>query len=157
MGNPFDTINRSFKQLNLTPGERAFVKLLEGWLFTAIGAGAAIGYQMLMSGSVDYTKIAQAAGGAALLTLLLSVKKYLSSQTDLPLPEATIAAEATNVAIAKVEQALPSATVSQVINPPVVSSLQPPYNITDQPTMNTLPNLTAIKQQFAQPTPVNPS
>jgi hypothetical protein len=82
----FQVFARSWKGLNLSPGERAAMKLVEGWLLTALGAGAAIAYQQLTAGVADYRLILPAAGGAALLTLLLSVKKYLAAQTDVPLP-----------------------------------------------------------------------
>jgi hypothetical protein len=87
----FQVFARSWKGLNLSPGERTFVKLVEGWGFTAVGAGGAIAFQQLTSGTTDYHQILPAAGGAALLTVVLSVKKYLASQTDLPLPAPSLA------------------------------------------------------------------
>jgi hypothetical protein len=87
----FQVFARSWKGLNLSPGERTFVKLVEGWGFTAVGAGGAIAFQQLTSGATDYHQILPAAGGAALLTVVLSVKKYLASQTDVPLPAPSLA------------------------------------------------------------------
>src|SRR2546423_8245429 len=98
---------RSWKGLNLSPGERAFVKLAEGWLVTAIATGIAIAYQMLATGSHDYKQILTAAGGAAGLTLLLSVKKYNPPQSDLPLPVASLATQAVALGMAKLQQVLP--------------------------------------------------
>jgi hypothetical protein len=87
----FQVFARSWKGLNLSPGERTFVKLVEGWGFTAVGAGGAIAFQQLTSGATDYRQILPAAGGAALLTVVLSVKKYLASQTDVPLSAPSLA------------------------------------------------------------------
>ena len=101
--------SRTFKGLNLSPGERAFVKLVEGWLFTAVATGAAIAYQLLATGSHDYNNIGLVAGGAAGLTVLNSFKKYMSSQSDLPLTTASLATQATDVAIAEVQKVAPQA------------------------------------------------
>ena len=96
----FQVFARSWKGLNLSPGERAFMKLFEGWTITAIGAGGAIAYQQLATGSHDYQYIAIAAGGAAGITLYNCVKKFLSSQTDLPLSAPSLATQETSPKVA---------------------------------------------------------
>ncbi len=117
------TLSRAWQGLNLTPGERAFLKLAEGWLITALGAGSAIAYQLLMSGSADYAFILRAAGGAALLALCMAIKKYLAAQTDLPLPEKVVAETSVDTAINQVEkvaQSTPPITPAVVTQPQFV-------------------------------------
>lgn len=97
-------LSRAWQGLNLTPGERAFLKLLEGWIFTAVGTGVAIAYQMLATGNQDFQKITLVAGGAAGLTVLNALKKYLAAQTDLPLPEKVVAQTTVDAAINQVEK-----------------------------------------------------
>lgn len=109
---------RSFKGLNLTPGERAFMKLSEGWLATAIGTGGAVGYQLLVTGSHDYTRIGLVAGGAASLSLFNAIKKYLAAQTDLPLPEKIVAQTAVDAAINQVQKIVPLAQPQLQFVPP---------------------------------------
>jgi len=134
--NFFNVFARSWQGLNLSPGERAFVKLAEGWVITALLAGAAIVYQLLMSGNADYAFILRASGGAALLSLLLAFKKYLSAQSDLPLPVASLATQATNVAIMEAEKIVPQTQpVAQVPLPAAVAATQSP----PQPTPWTQP------------------
>lgn len=146
---------RSFKGLNLSPGERAFVKLVEGWLFTALATGVAIAYQLLATGSHDYSKIALVAGGAAGLTVLNSFKKYLAAQTDLPLTTASLATQATDLAIAEVQKVAPAAPAvnvpqfttpvpqpAQFVQPPTASVPQFSYTAT-----NTYPTLPTVAGQ----------
>jgi hypothetical protein len=108
---------RSWQGLNLSPGERAFVKLAEGWLITALLAGSAIVYQLLMSGNADYAFILRSAGGAALLSALLAFKKYLAAQSDLPLPTASLATQATDVAIMEAQKIVPQPQPAQAPQP----------------------------------------
>jgi hypothetical protein len=114
----FQVFARSWKGLNLSPGERTFVKLVEGWGFTAVGAGGAIAFQQLTSGTTDYHQILPAAGGAALLTVVLSVKKYLASQTDVPLTAPSLAG--------------PPVEMPAPVQPPAPKTLIPSYEFTTQ-------------------------
>jgi hypothetical protein len=111
---------RSWQGLNLSPGERAFVKLAEGWLITALLAGSAIAYQLLMSGNADYVFILRSAGGAALLTVLLALKKYLAAQSDLPLPAASLATQATTLAIMEAQKIAPQPPAQQKAPQPIL-------------------------------------
>src|SRR5215467_8376729 len=85
--------SRAARNLNLTPGERAFLKLLKGWFYTAIAAGIAIGVQYVYSNQViDWQKLGYLIGGAVLVSLLTALEKYFTAQGDAPL---AIAAEVT--------------------------------------------------------------
>jgi hypothetical protein len=87
----FNVFARSWKGLNLSPGERALMKFSEGILITAVGAGVAVAYQQLATGSIDISKIGLVAGGAAGLTVFNTIKKYTASQSDVPLPAPSLA------------------------------------------------------------------
>jgi len=90
----FQVFSRSFKGLNLSPGERAAMKLIEGWLLTAVGAGVGLVYQQLAVGRTDPRVIVPPAIGAAVLSVALSVKKFYAAQSDLPLPAPSLATRA---------------------------------------------------------------
>jgi hypothetical protein len=78
--------SRAAHNLNLTPGERAFLKLLKGWLYTAIAAAIAIGVQYVYSNQViDWQKLSYLIGGAILLSFLTALEKYFTAQGDAPL------------------------------------------------------------------------
>lgn len=87
----FHVFARSWQGLNLSPGERAFMKLSGGILFTGVGAGALISIQLLATGNHNFGYIGLAAGGAAAKTLWDTVKKYQAAQTDVPLPAPSLA------------------------------------------------------------------
>jgi hypothetical protein len=142
-----NVFTRSFQGLNLTPGERALVKLVEGWIFTALATGIAIAYQLLATGSHNYNQIALVAGGAAGLTVLNSWKKFLAAQTDLPLATASLATQATDVAIAEVQKVAPQAqqAAAQVQVP------QFQFTNTPQPTNTTFVQPLSVTAQ--QPFP----
>jgi hypothetical protein len=156
----FQVFARSFKGLNLSPGERALMKLIEGWLITALLAGSAIAYQLLMSGSADYVFIARSAGGAALLALLLAFKKYLAAQSDLPLSVASLAGQAADVALMEVKKFVPwpgeqpadtpaPQFTTPVPQPPYQAQAQfaPPMNPMYSPTNSGMVTLSAPAQQ----------
>lgn len=108
---------RAANQLNLTPAERALLRLIKTWLMTAISAGVIAGAQYLFANQqVDFVKLAYATGGALLLSFLMSAEKYYSAVGDLPL------AVATGAVMSKVEQALPQEPAAQVTP---VASVQP--------------------------------
>jgi hypothetical protein len=87
----FQVFSRSWQGLNLSPGERAAMKLVGGVLFTGVGAGALVAIQLIATGNHDFQYIGIAAGGAAAKTLWDTVGKYKSAQTDLPLPAPSLA------------------------------------------------------------------
>jgi hypothetical protein len=133
----FHVFARSWKGLNLSPGERASMKFVEGVVFSAVGAGGAIAFQQLTSGSADYHQILPAAGGAALLTVVLSVKKYLAAQTDVPLADPSLVSVPNEVQAAPTSMPpsllipTPQAGGSYVPPPPTQPQfMQPGSNVT---------------------------
>ena len=136
----FQVFARSFKGLNLSPGERAAMKLVEGWLLTAVGAGGAIAFQQLTSGNADYRVILPSAGGAALLTLVLSVKKYLSSQSDLPLPVPSLATRTPEPAPVLAAVVQPGQQFTTPVPQPPSQFMPPPPQMTYQPS-STFPEM----------------
>lgn len=78
--------SRAWQNLPLSPGERAFLKLLKGWLFTAIGVGLIAGAQYLTNNQqVNVWALAWITGGAIGLSVLTALDKYFTAQGDLPL------------------------------------------------------------------------
>lgn len=93
--------SKAAQGLNLTPAQRAFLKLLKGWFYTALGTGIITGSQYVMGTAViDWQKLLYIVGTGVLLSILSALDKFWSSQGDTPL------ALATEAAIQKV-QALP--------------------------------------------------
>jgi hypothetical protein len=77
---------RAWQNLPLSPGERAFLKLLKSWLFTAIGVGLIAGAQYLTNNQqINVWALAWITGGAVGLSLLTALDKYFTAQGDLPL------------------------------------------------------------------------
>lgn len=107
--------SKAAQGLNLTPAQRAFLKLLKGWFYTALGTGIITGSQYVMGTAViDWQKLLYIVGTGVLLSILSALDKFWSSQGDTPL------ALATEAAIQKV-QALPppqSSAISTATRPP---------------------------------------
>jgi hypothetical protein len=135
---------RAWNNLPLTPGERAFLKLLKGWLYTAIGVGLIAGAQYLTNNQViNWWSLAWIAGGAFALSLLMALDKWFTSQGDLPLSVATEAVTQ------RIQAALPGliaqhiATIpQQAVAAPVATTqstsqtpLQGTYNLANNPTV----------------------
>ena len=78
---------RAYNGLNLSPGERAFLKLVKGWLYTAGGTGLIALVQYLNSSQVDWRHLLIGTGSAAGLSLLNAVDKYFTAQGDAPLTQ----------------------------------------------------------------------
>ena len=80
--------SRAARNLPLTPGERAFLKLLKGWIYTAVAAGIAVGVQYLYNNQmIDWQKLGYLIGGAFMLSLLTALEKYFTAQGDPNLPQ----------------------------------------------------------------------
>lgn len=110
--------------LNLTPGERAFLKLCKSWGITAIGSGLVIGGQYLAVGSVDWQRILLASGGTALLSVLHALDKYATAHGDTPL------ALADEAAMSQVQQRLPQPiTFPPTATVPASTPLYGPANL----------------------------
>ena len=123
-------LQRAAQNLPLTPGERAFLKLLKNWLYSAIGTGLLIGGQAALStnGAVDWLHTAYVAGGAVTLSLLTALDKWFMAQGDSPLAQG---AAVTIQAVEKqVSQVFPSASAGVLSTAPAgVASTAPPAGV----------------------------
>lgn len=121
---------------NLTPAERAFLKLFKLWFYTALSTGVMAGAQYLLNNQqVNWTALLYIAGGAFLLSLLGALDKYWTAQGDVPLTMLTQAAEqrvqmyaappmiSTPLRVPQVQQVPfpPVSTVTQSFMPPSTS------------------------------------
>ena len=79
---------------NLTPAERALLKLVEGLICAALVAALPIVAQALGRGGVDWSAIARAALAAASVAVLMALTKYARAQSDPTLPSALASAGA---------------------------------------------------------------
>lgn len=69
--------------LPLTPAQRAFLKLLQSFVLTAVVAGLLTAAQYLAGdGPIDMQKLYIAVGGAAALAFAHAVTKYFTAQSD---------------------------------------------------------------------------
>jgi hypothetical protein len=76
---------RASAGLALTPGERAFLKVVDGFVFTAGGAAFAAVAQLLSAGGVvDWRKVAAVAGVTFATSLVVAIKKFFTAQGDAP-------------------------------------------------------------------------
>ena len=123
---------RAYNGLNLSPGERAFLKLAKGWLYTAGGTGLIALVQYLNSSQVDWRHLLIGTGSAAGLSLLNAVDKYFTAQGDAPLATATQAVET------KIGQTIQA--------PPIVQHF---YNTPAPATVTVQP----VQQPAVQPAP----
>jgi hypothetical protein len=80
---------RASAGLALTPGERAFLKVVDGFVLTAGGAAFAAVAQLLSAGGVvDWRKVAAVAGVTFATSLVVAMKKFFTAQGDAPLAAA---------------------------------------------------------------------
>lgn len=91
------TFTRARQGLNLTPGERALLKLLEGFVMAGVVAVLPIVAPALAQQSVNWTLVAHTAMGTFAVAVLLAVAKFYKAQGDAPLAQ-PLAALATTVA-----------------------------------------------------------
>lgn len=72
--------------LNLTPGQRAALKIIKGLIVSAVGAGLAAVAQLLSAGGViDWQKVIVVGGVAFGTSLAFALDKYWTAQGDTPL------------------------------------------------------------------------
>ena len=72
--------------LSLTPGQRAFLKIVKGFVVSAVAAGLTAVAQLLSAGSaVDWQKVAVVGGVAFGTSLAFALDKYWTAQGDAPL------------------------------------------------------------------------
>lgn len=96
----FGLFSFSWDGKNLTPGQRALIKLVKGLIVTAIIAAAPI-IAPALSGStpVVWADVLRTAGAAAAVAVLLAIDKYATAQGDAPL--GTLAGQAADALSAK--------------------------------------------------------
>src|SRR5258706_12177929 len=121
--------SKAAQNLPLTPAQRAFLKLLKGWFYTALGVGIIAGAQYIMGTSlIDWQKLGYIVGTGVLLSILHALDKYWTSQGDTPLALATEAIE-------QKIPAQPPAQPQKAPQPILFAGVNPVPNAT-----NTVPN-----------------
>ena len=83
--------------LNLTPGERAALKLVQGFILAGLVAALPVLAQLLAAQTINWADVARIAGGTFGVAVLMAVAKWFSAQGDSPL-DAPLAAIAENAA-----------------------------------------------------------
>lgn len=83
---------QAWRQLPLSPAERAALKLLWGIIWTALIAGASAGVQYLASNeqSVNWVLVWTLASGAFTTSILETLRKYFTAQGDIPPPTSSV-------------------------------------------------------------------
>ena len=121
--------SKAAQGLNLTPAQRAFLKLLKGWFYTALSIGVMAGAQYLLNNQqVNWTALLYIAGGAFLLSLLGALDKFWTAHGDAPL------ALLTEAGLQRVEQiASPIQAQPRPIGLPSVQTLHMPFQSQDTP------------------------
>lgn len=78
---------RASAGLNLTPMERAALRMLEGLAATAVVAGITAAAPLLAGGSVDWANVGHVALAAGITAALLAILKYAKAFGDAPITE----------------------------------------------------------------------
>jgi hypothetical protein len=81
-------LQRARRHEPLTPGERAFLRLIEGLVCTALVAALPVVADALGSAGVNWTDVGRAALAAAAVAVLLALAKYARAQGDPALGDA---------------------------------------------------------------------
>lgn len=76
---------RASAGLNLTPGERAALKAVQGIIVSALVAGAVAVLPYLTGATVDWATVLHVFAAAVVASLALAVNKYWTAQGDPPL------------------------------------------------------------------------
>jgi hypothetical protein len=85
----FGTLNRARAKLPLTPGERALLKLAQGFLVTGLVAALlTAGHALEGDGPVEWRRVLFASAVAALVAILNALAKYFTAQGDAPIGDA---------------------------------------------------------------------
>ena len=77
---------------NLTPGQRAFLKLVEGFCVAGVVAATPVVASLLSKQGVAWQDVARIAVAAFLTAALLAASKYYKAQGDTPLGDVLAAA-----------------------------------------------------------------
>ena len=112
--------------LSLTPGERAALKLVQGFILAGLVAALPVLAQLLAAQTVNWSDVARIAGGTFAVAVLMAVAKWFSAQGDTPL-DAPLAAVAENAATQ-----IATATGLNAAKVPIVEPVSVPA--TDAPT-----------------------
>jgi hypothetical protein len=86
---------RARAQLNLSPGERALLKLVEGAVLAGIVAALPVVAQLLAQQRVNWTEVARIAGATFAVAALMALAKFYKAQGDQPLEEVVSLAAST--------------------------------------------------------------
>lgn len=86
-----NVFQRNFLGLNLSPAQRAFIKVVKGAVISALFAGLAAVVQFLLLPTINWHAVLLIGGGTIGTTLAFALDKYFSAQGDTPL--ATVAGE----------------------------------------------------------------
>ncbi len=109
---------RASANLPLTPGERAFLKVVEGVVLTAALAALTAAYPTISTGSlasVDWARTGSVAAIAFLVSMLQAANKYFRAFGDPPL--AAVADALTSDAEATLAAHAPAPTPAPVVTP----------------------------------------
>lgn len=79
---------QAHNHLNLTPGQRAFLKLVEGFCVAGVVAVLPFISQALAAQSINWAQVLRTAAATFSVAALLAVTKYLKAQNDPPLTTA---------------------------------------------------------------------
>lgn len=126
---------RASAGLNLTPGERALLKLVKGIVLTALAAAFTAACQLLGSnfGKVDAKTVAEVAGVTFGVAVCNALEKWASAQGDEPLSVVF------GVAANKLDGLNPAKTLASPL-PLTVQAPPPPVNVQVAPmTSGTIP------------------
>ena len=102
----FSLFDRAHRQLNLSPTERAILKLLEGFGITAAVAALQVAAELLAHQSVNLPLLVQTTGAVFVAAFLGAALKYARAHGDLPLEE--IITPIAQAAAAKVPASAPA-------------------------------------------------
>ena len=101
--------SKAAQGLNLSPAQRAFLKLLKGWFYTALSTGIMAGAQYLLNNQqINWMALLYIASGAFLLSILGALDKYWTAQGDTPI------AVLSDAIMQRVQGALPSLVAQHV-------------------------------------------
>src|SRR5690349_7034749 len=89
MSKMFSLLERAHLQMNLTPGERALLKIVEGLIVSAVIAGLVAAFPLVATqnvSAINWTAVLSAFVVAGGKTLYDGVSKYFKAFGDGPLP-----------------------------------------------------------------------
>src|SRR5260221_8592327 len=99
--------------LNLTPAERALVKLVQGWIIAGLISAAVTFITAVSHPRPDWANVLRVSAGAFAVAALIAAHKYSTAHLDPPLAAA-------------VDAAAPRLGVSDYGNKPAPASYKPP-------------------------------